>query len=113
LVSREHRLFMRAQGIESNVDFIDYKSLPLMRNLLCLALIVLISFLCFLVSQFLFYLWFIYSIIGLWHALIPLSVIMLCYLLYLYLIEAFSLKICVLCSLSVLELVSYHFYFHF
>lgn len=105
LVSRERRLFMRAQGVES-LQFIDYDSLPLMRSLFCRTTVTGVTFALLLVSQILYYHWFTYGTIGLWHALVPAIIILVLFLLYLYTVEVFSLFSCAVLTLGVVELVS-------
>mmetsp|Transcript_33312 Transcript_33312/g.48244 ORF Transcript_33312/g.48244 Transcript_33312/m.48244 type:complete len:483 (-) Transcript_33312:370-1818(-) len=105
LVSRERRLYMRAQGTEALYQFIDYDSLPLMRRLICWNLVLIVSFIFALVAQVLFYLWFVHAIIGLWHALVPVCILGVLYMSYLYIIEVFSRTACVVFSLVALQMV--------
>lgn len=108
LISKERRQYMRRQGTESQSLFIDYDSLPLMRRLFCWNIGLSITFLLILTAQILFTLWFIYDIIGLWHALIPMIILTCGYLLYLYAMNFFSLWCCGIVTLAVLQLVSTH-----
>lgn len=106
LVSRERRMFMRVQGTETENQFIDYESLPLMRQLFCWTLVLGLFFTFSLIAQILFYFWYIDASIGLWDALIPVCVLVAVYLIYLYSVEVFSILSCVVFSLITLELVS-------
>lgn len=105
LVPRERRLFMRAQGTDAAHQYIDFDSLPLMRRLLWWNLVLGVSFLFAIVAQTLFYLWFVHAIMGLWEALIPVSILGALYLAYLYIIEAFSMTASIVMSLIALQLV--------
>jgi hypothetical protein len=99
---------MRAQGMDSSHQFIDYDSLPLMRRLLWWNIVLGVSFLFALVAQTLFYLWFVHEIMGLWEALLPVAIIGVVYLTYLYIIEAFSTTASIVISLLALQMVSWH-----
>lgn len=107
LVSADHRQYMREQGLEQDAKFVDYDSLPLMRRLLCWNVGLFVSFLLVLVSQILFSLWFIYGLIGLWHALIPMLILTTGYLIYLYVMNVVSVVCCVIVTLAVVEMVSH------
>ncbi|KAJ1439652.1 hypothetical protein B484DRAFT_443882, partial [Ochromonadaceae sp. CCMP2298] len=104
LVSRERRLFMRAQGTERQSEFIDYESLPLMRRLLCWNLALALSFLLILITQVLFSLWFISAAIGVWHALVPVLLLASLCLLYLCLMDVLSAMSCGVVVLVLLQL---------
>lgn len=106
LISKERRQFLRRQGTEAQSLFIDYDSLPLMRRLFCWNIGLTITFLLVLTAQILFTLWFIYGIIGLWHALIPMILLTVGYLGYLYLMNFFSVLCCSCATLAVFQLVS-------
>eukprot|EP01038_Epipyxis_sp_PR26KG_P015845 gene15845-21467_t len=107
LVSRERRLFMRAHGTEDGQQFIDYDSLPLMRRLFFWTIVLSISFLFALFAQILYYLWFIHKVIGIWHAIVPISFLIIVYLFYMYIVEVFSLISCFNVSLLALEMSLY------
>jgi hypothetical protein len=100
-------MFMRLQGTESDLQFIDYDSLPLMRRLFFLNIITCISYILTLTAQILFYLWLIPGTIGVWHALLPVCLLVSFYLIYMYVMKVFSFPACVAVSLLVLQLVSY------
>lgn len=104
LVSRERRLFMRAQGVESARDFVDYDSLPLMRRLFCWNVVMMLSFFLAFITQILYYLWFVERLIGIWHVLVPLSFLIFGYLIYLYVMAIFSIKACLIFTFGVVQL---------
>ncbi len=106
LVSRERRLFMRAQGIESDLEFIDYDSLPLMRRLFCLDVVSVVTFVVAFVAQILFYLWFVDELLGIWEALLPICCLVGLYLLYMFTVRVFSMRACVMATLIAVQLVS-------
>ena len=106
LVSPDHREYMREQGLEQDAKFVDYDSLPLMRRLLCWNIGLFVSFLLVLISQILFSLWFIYGVIGLWHALIPVLILTAGYLVYLYLMNVVSVICCAVVTVAVAQMVS-------
>ena len=106
LISKERRLYMRQQGTETSSLFIDYDSLPLMRRLFCWNISLCITFLLLLIAQVLFSLWFIYDLIGLWHALIPVVILLCAYLCYLYSMAFMSVTGCWFSTFAALQLVS-------
>ena len=96
---------MRAQGIENEKQFIDYESLPLMRQLFCWTFSCCCCFCLVLIAQILFYLWFVHSIIGMFHAIIPVSVLGVLLLLYLYIVDVVSISESFCISLLSFQLV--------
>lgn len=105
LVSKERRMHMRRQGTESASLFIDYDSLPLMRRLFCWNLTFGITFIMLIIAQVLFSLWYVYDEIELWHALVPIVLLLCWYLGYLYLMAFMSLTSCGFGSLAVAQMV--------
>ena len=97
---------MRVQGTESDKQFIDYDSLPLMRQLFCWNFSFCLSFVLLLIAQVLFYMWFIHSQIGMWHAIFPVSILCIGFLTYLYVVNAVSLSEVFCISLLAIQLVS-------
>ena len=109
IVSPERRNYMRQQGTDECALFVDCDSLPLMRRLLCWNIGLCLAFMLVLVAQVLFSLWAIYGIIGLWHALIPVCLLIVGYLLYLFSMRVVSLSTCGFVALAVGQLVrTYH-----
>jgi len=106
LISKERRLYMRQQGTETASLFIDYDSLPLMRRLFCWNISLCITFLLLLIAQVLFSLWFIYDLIELWHALIPVVILLCAYLCYLYTMAFMSVMGCWFSTIAALQLAS-------
>ena len=105
LVNREERLFLRSQGLEQEFNFIDYDSLPLMRRLLFWCVVSGLSFTLALVAQLLYYFWFI-GLMKMWHALIPIAILLSVYTLYMYVVNIFSLLSCFILTLLFAEVVS-------
>jgi len=100
-ISRERRLFMRASGsrsssaIEDNVQmYVDNDALPLLRNLLFFAIVLCVFSVNALLTQILFYLWLVRSIIGMWHAILPVLSLGLLLLIYFYSIHTLTLWTC-------------------
>ena len=111
LISRERRMFLRMHGPDSEeAQYIDYDSLPLMRRLFCWNLILLIVFIMILISQILYSMWFVYSIIGLWHALLPIIILVFLCLLYIAVVNVTTVLTTILLSLFLIQLVSYSIY---
>lgn len=109
LVTRENLTYIRSQGIRvSDIMpyFIEYDSLPLLRFLLfgCWAIGSILSLI--LLSQILLVFWFFYGVIGMWDALIPIILVLVTILLYMYLIKTFSLVSCINMTVLFLDLVS-------
>jgi hypothetical protein len=90
---------------EQSTPYVDYRSLPLMRRFFAWSIVLLISFVVILVSQSLFYLWFV-GMIGIWDAVFALSVLLISYMLYMYLMQIFNLVTCLIYTLLVIQLVS-------
>jgi hypothetical protein len=104
LMTRERRLFLRAQGIEEGHTFVDHESLPLMKQLFFWKLSVVLSLLLIVVAQGLYYLWFV-GRLPLADAVAPLHVLFFCYLVYMYLVKAFEVKSCILLTVAFLQWV--------
>lgn len=102
LVSRERMLFMRAEGrnIPGDDQYIDFESLPLMRTLFLWTSVLSASIVVCFITQILFYFWFILGIIGMWHALIPIIVLISFSLAYLYVAKTITVRDT--CTLSIL-----------
>ena len=97
---------MRRQGTETASLFIDYDSLPLMRRLFCWNLTLGITFIMLIIAQALFSVWFLYDEVELWHALVPVILLMCAYLGYLYVMAFMSLNSCAFGTLAVFQMVS-------
>lgn len=109
LVPRERnaRLFMMAIDNESeDTKFIDYDSLPLMRRLFCSSFLLLISFFLIIITQVLYSLWFVYRMIDIWHALVPIIILFCLFIAYSSIVKAASLQTCLLLSLVFIQFVS-------
>lgn len=106
LVTRERRSFMRAFNVQSDLEYIDYESLPLCRKLFFVAITVGVSSTVALFAQILFYLWFAGVIKDVWNALIPVVTILVLYQIYMYLMKFFTVLTCFLFSLVLIQLVS-------
>ncbi len=104
LVSRERREFMSVIA-PGPALFIDYDSLPLLRRLFCLNFLFVATLLVVLVAQMLFYMWFVDVISDIWRAVIPVCVLTSLFLAYMYLIKVYTLSVCGVVSLLVLQLV--------
>lgn len=109
LISSERRLYMRRQGTETASLFIDYDSLPLMRRLFCWNLTLSATFIMLIIAQALFSIWFLYDKVELWHALVPVILLVCSYLGYLYIMAFMSLSSCAFGTLAVFQLVSIQF----
>lgn len=83
LISRERRIYMNSQ-LQYD-EYIEYDSLPLMRLILfwCIIIGTFLSFA--FITQVLFYFWLITGHLGMLHACIPLIIIFVIILSYLYL----------------------------
>lgn len=88
---------------EQSTPYVDYRSLPLMRRFFAWSIVLVISFVVILVSQSLFYLWFV-GMIGIWDAVFALSVLLISYMFYMYLMQIFKLVTCLIYTLLVIQL---------
>ena len=106
LVTKERREYMQAYHIDSDLEYIEYDSLPLCRKLFCLSITVGISTSIALISQILFYLWFAGVLEDVWDALSPIITLCILYQIYMYAMKFFSLQSCLLFTLIVVQMVS-------
>jgi len=86
-ISPERRLFMRAQGLDIRTDYMTYESFPLMRQLFFWIIVLIIFGILVLISYVLFYLWFTFGVIGMWHALVPALSVLFLIMSYLYVVN--------------------------
>lgn len=105
LVSRERRLFMRAQGLELE-QFIDFESLPLMRRLFFWSSVLATFLILTLTTQIFLYMWVVAGVIGIWHAAIPVLIEFAIIQIYFILVKTLSLASCTCFALSYLAVVS-------
>lgn len=108
LISKERRQFMKEEGLDNDLNFIDYESLPIMRQLFCWNTTLFLSFLLAFISQILFYFWFIGSSIkSLWYVLLPDYIIYIGSLVFMCLLKAYSPLTCLAYGLVGLQIVSF------
>jgi len=88
-------------------DFVEYHSLPLMRQLFCRSIVFTLFLILLFTSQILYYTWFIGKYNNLIHALIPLLVVLCLYNGYMYLMQPFHLSLCLLMTLYIVQLAIY------
>lgn len=105
LMTRERRNYMRLFRIESDLEYIDYESLPLCRKLFCLSITIGVSTAVIFIAQILFYLWFAGVIQDVWNALSPIMTLLVLYQIYMYLMKFFTLQSCLLFTLLLIQLV--------
>jgi hypothetical protein len=107
LVTKERRLFMKVQiNPEPDDEVTDYESLPLMRYFFLWASVFAVFILLASSTQFLFFLWYSFDIIGMWHAFIPLLVISSILIVYVYIVDTLSIWNCGLVLLLFIQVVS-------
>eukprot|EP01041_Mallomonas_annulata_P005833 gene5833-11776_t len=104
LVSKDEKFFLRQQGKDVTENYIDYESLPLLRRLFFWSCVSAIFILLCSITQVLFYLWLVESIIGMWHALIPVVTLVLLTLIYMLIVKTVSLLDCTVVFCIALEL---------
>jgi hypothetical protein len=98
LVHQQHRLTDR--------NYVDHQSLPLMRRLFCWSIVLSISFFIILTAQILFYLWFA-KVFSIWDSIFSIGGILFVYLLYMYVVNIFSMAVCFVNTLLIVELVRF------
>jgi hypothetical protein len=98
LVHQQHRLTDR--------NYVDHQSLPLMRRLFCWSIVLSISFFIILTAQILFYLWFA-EVLSIWDSIFSIGGILFVYLLYMYVVNIFSMAVCFVNTLLIVELVRF------
>lgn len=105
LIPRERRLYMMSQGIIEDCSYIDYESLPLMRTLFCWSIVGASSFLMALIGQLLYFHWFNHPTTSLLEALLPIVLVFLIFIGYMFVVNIFSVKSCILFALVALQMV--------
>lgn len=115
LITSDRRLHLRFRGLEMEQEqyLMDLESLPLMRIWFFYCIVIIISFIFILITQILFYLWFIGIIHELWHVIVPLKILFIGYLMYMYLVKVFSLRSCFLLTLGFIQFVSLIYIMYF
>jgi hypothetical protein len=111
LIPNDGKVYLNEDEISHPDEFVEMQSLPLMRHLFCQSIVFTIFLLLILVSQILFYCWFIGSY-SLWCAFLPVFIFLFLYNAYLYLTNIFQLPLCYLFSMVITQLVSYPLFPH-
>lgn len=103
LVSLEQRLFLRSRGDINDTDYIDYDSLPLLRRLFCWGIVSALFAAMAVVTQVLFYLWLVVNAIGMWNALLPIAIMFVLLLCYMWAMSTISVGTCGIASILLLD----------
>jgi hypothetical protein len=109
LIPKERVDYIRNQGYRLSAvmgDFMEYDSLPLLRRVLFSSFVLGVFLFLIAISTLLILLWISYGMIGMWHALIPVIVMFVMILFYMYSVNSFSALTCVNCSFVFMSMVS-------
>lgn len=112
VVSKERKSMLIRQLNYDENNYVDHQSLPLMRRLFCWSVVISISFFMIFITQVFYYLWFI-GLMQIWDSFISIIFIFVIFLLYMYTVQIFSLIVCFLTSLILLQIVSLYLFLVF
>jgi hypothetical protein len=106
LISSERRFFMQIQQKGSLESYVDYESLPLMRLFIFWSSAFAVFMTMALVTEILFFLWYIYGVIGMWHAFVPTIIMASLFITFHYMVNLVSIMECGVFTVSFIALVS-------
>ena len=92
-----------SRGDINDTDYIDYDSLPLLRRLFCWGIVSALFAAMAVVTQVLFYLWLVVNAIGMWNALLPIAIMFVLLLCYMWAMSTISVGTCGIASILLLD----------
>lgn len=101
VISKEHQAYLHHMGRDTH-GMIAFESLPLLRLYYLWSILSVVSMVCLVVTQALWYVWLVDGAIGMWQACVPVGILCLGGVLYVTLCKSVSAStgVCILLAFS-------------